>query len=330
MHTDTGETMRRLHDRANVVLHLPAPRSSDTGVVGPSCHVGTEAKDSTRTFAATTEQSQPPAENGGTGVVRQDAAVRAYLKRHRASYWIQWLRRLITGRKPNLPGPHEAEMAERLKRVGVPTPELIAFGSQFGPGARGSSVVLTREVPNAVQLDHLLVAIDRSALGERAKRLLIRGLIMQVADLARRFHRAGYNHRDFYLCHFLAQRLPPCRVCGHGVDTRVVLPAGDAAARAAFDLVLIDLQRVLYRPPFRLRWIVKDLAQLNYSAPAGIISRTDRLRFLKAYLGINRIRWYHRWLIRWIVFKTARIGRHDRRLQLRRLHHEQQPDRRAA
>ncbi len=280
MHVGTGQTIRQLSDRANVLLQLPA-------------HSG---------------------------------VVRAYLKRHRGRYPFKWLSRLLTGHQPRLPGPREAEMIERLKRIDVPTPELIAFGSEFGPGPEARSVLVTRGVPDAVQLDYLLEAIDRSAADWRTKRQRIRRLILQVAELARRFHRAGYNHRDFYLCHFLAR--PPQSRPGKSQDATKPPPdAAELASEPAFELVLIDLQRVQYRPPFRLRWLVKDLAQLNYSAPAAIVTRTDRLRFFKSYLGVDRLSWYHRWLVRWIAFKTKRIGRHDRRRQQR---HRRDPAQRAA
>jgi hypothetical protein len=76
---------------------------------------------------------------------------------------------------------------------------------------------------------------------------------------------------------------------------------------------LIDLQRVQYRRWWRDRWVVKDLAQLNYSAPPEAISCTDRLRFLKTYLDVDRLGRRERRLIRRIVAKTARIARHDAR-----------------
>ena len=78
-----------------------------------------------------------------------------------------------------------------------------------------------------------------------------------MAEIARRFHAAGYNHRDFYTCHFLVKEPAP----------------------GQFDVRLIDLQRVQRRRWFRRRWIVKDLAQLAYSAPRDRIGseRDDRL-----------------------------------------------------
>jgi heptose I phosphotransferase len=118
-------------------------------------------------------------------------------------------------------------------------------------------------------------------------------MIRRVADLTRRLHQAGFNHRDWYLCHIFARR----------------------EEDGTWQLRVLDLQRVDRRRWLRRRWIVKDLAALNYSAPRGVVTAGDRARFLKAYLDDGRALREHRALIRAIVGKTARIRRHDARLK---------------
>jgi heptose I phosphotransferase len=110
--------------------------------------------------------------------------------------------------------------------------------------------------------------------------------------VARRFHAAGFNHRDFYCCHFFIQELPGPR----------------------FAIRLIDLQRVEQRHWLRRRWIVKDLAQLAYSAPRERIGRTLRLAFIKRYLGVARLspadkRFVRRVLRRQLAMQR-RLGEH--------------------
>ena len=102
-----------------------------------------------------------------------------------------------------------------------------------------------------------------------------------MADVASRFHRQGYNHRDLYCCHFFIREPRP----------------GD------FDVRLIDLQRVQHRARWRRRWIVKDLAQLAYSAPRERVSRTSRMAFIKAYLGVSKLTTKHKRLIRRVLLK---------------------------
>ena len=85
-------------------------------------------------------------------------------------------------------------------------------------------------------------------------------------------------------------------------------------------LHVIDLQRVRRGRGGRLgrRWIVKDLASLDYSAPAGIVTRTDKVRFLRRYLGVGRLDAAARGLIADVAAKTARIARQDAKLQARK------------
>ena len=104
------------------------------------------------------------------------------------------------------------------------------------------------------------------------------------------FHQTGFVHRDLYLSHIF-------------VDT------GDG--RPTFRL--IDLARVFRPRWFRRRWIVKELASLNFSTPPNSATATDRLRFLRVYLGRDRLEAADRRLIRRVVGKTGRIARHDAR-----------------
>jgi heptose I phosphotransferase len=109
--------------------------------------------------------------------------------------------------------------------------------------------------------------------------------MIPVAEVARRMHEAGLHHQDFYLGHLLRP------------DDHVG------------PIHIIDLGRVQKHGPwFARRWIVKDLAQLNYSAKKA--SATDRLRFWQAYQG-RPLSDGDKPLIRQILNKTKRIARHS-------------------
>ena len=82
-----------------------------------------------------------------------------------------------------------------------------------------------------------------------------------------------------------------------------------ALAGAAFDLVLIDLMRL--KQSRLARWRIKDLAQLLFSSDLPGITRTDRLRFFKKYLGIRRLDGDARWLLRRIQWKASLYHRHN-------------------
>ena len=213
--------------------------------------------------------------------------VTAFLKRHVTSDLCGWLRGGFSCRALLGPGSIEAHNVQRLRMAGVPTMQVIAHGQRVRRPWRVESFVLVEQIPNAMPLDDYL----RERFGPPvpgpgdAQR---RDLVTRLAHLVRRFHSAGFNHRDLYCCHVFVQ---------------------DRAEQAP-GLYLIDLQRVERRRWFRRRWLVKDLAQLSYSAPAERISRTDRMRFFRSYLGCGKLTAAHKRLARSVLAKMRRMARH--------------------
>lgn len=203
-------------------------------------------------------------------------------------------------------GCQEAHNVLTLERNGILCMRLMAFGEHKNSQGQLESFLLTEEVPNAIPLDSLLRDTFQTAPYERqgqtsrlvrmspkhqARRTALRTLTTQIADIARQFHDLGFNHRDFYCCHFLVSKRQ------------------DVKASSLYKIHMIDLQRMQYRRHFRGRWIVKDLAQLSYSAPPKIIGSTDRMRFFKHYLGIRKLHPKHKRLAKQILSKQARIAR---------------------
>jgi hypothetical protein len=80
---------------------------------------------------------------------------------------------------------------------------------------------------------------------------------------------------------------------------------------------LIDLNRVFRPIVFGERFLVKDLAQLYYSAPGGIITRADRLRFYIAYTHTHtrktKLSMKDRIFIKKIKSKAQQMAKHDRK-----------------
>lgn len=172
----------------------------------------------------------------------------------------------------------------RLAATEIPCVRPVAYGHQLRGRRELRSAVLMQEVPGRslewwmgkwMPTDHIRV----------------QSLIKPLADLVSRFHAAGYVHRDLYLSHVFYD---PSR------------PAPDS-------LCLIDVQRVMLPRWRRRRWVIKDLAALNFSTPVGLVSRTDRLRWLKLYLGRDEVHGPVRQLIYAITAKSRSIARHERR-----------------
>ncbi|MCG3132176.1 MAG: hypothetical protein FLDDKLPJ_03009 [Phycisphaerae bacterium] len=174
-----------------------------------------------------------------------------------------------------------------LAESGIGAPTAVALAEERRGDGELRSALLITEVPG----ESLEAWFARGAGSPDD----LRGrLIPPLASLIRRFHETGQVHRDLYAAHVFLEETD-----------------GGPVFR------LIDLQRV-FRPRWRgRRWIVKDLASLSYSCPAGLVSRAARVRWLKRYLDVSRLRAGDKRLIRSIAHKARSIARHDAR-RLRR------------
>jgi heptose I phosphotransferase len=194
-----------------------------------------------------------------------------YLKRHGRLSVREILKSVIRGTWPVHGARPEWNAILRFHQLGIPTMTPVAFGEEAG---RSFLVTVALE-PSVNLLD--LVADLRGTDWQ--------SLLDEIVAIARDMHAAGLHHQDFYLNHLL--------LCA--------APTGEERVH------VIDLGRVRERAPLGRRWIIKDLAQLNYSArtlPARL-----RLRFLRLYLGRPLTR-HDRRLIATIASKSARIDRH--------------------
>jgi len=228
----------------------------------------------------------------GRSVVRFEIDGRAfYLKRnrlHRVEFW----KALARLRWPALGAMVEWENILALQKAGIPTVVPVAVGERTCCGLETASFTVTEELYGAEPLD---TVVRREFAGpltpekRREKWLLIRSL----AAVARKFHDGGMNHQDFYLNHFFL-----------GQDGTIYL---------------LDLQRVGCRVQVPRRYLIKDLAQLNYSAyNYRVGTASDRMRFFLSYLGLSTLGAAEKRLARLVAAKTDRIARHDVKLRERR------------
>jgi len=189
--------------------------------------------------------------SGGTQVT--------FLKRYEPAY-LTPTRRLL--RLLHWPGAkdealNEWEAIHALRAAGFSTAEPIAVGQNQSFGVVLRSFLLTAEIAGGI------AAHDYARSLEARPR---RELALQVAELTRRFHGAGFVHKDCYLSHlFVVER-------GSGRE-----------------LFFIDLQRVARPRGFRRRWVIKDLAQLAYSAQLSGATSRDLLAFTRAYFGRDKL-----------------------------------------
>jgi len=183
-----------------------------------------------------------------------------YVKVHRGVGWGEIVKNLLSGRLPVLGAGNEWRALERLTALGVDTMRAVAYGERGGNPARRQSFIVTEELSPTVSLEDFCRDWPQQPPAPALKRALIR----RVAEMARRMHGGGVNHRDFYICHFLLH-----------------LPVAASAPR----LSLIDLHRAQVREKTPRRWRDKDLASLYFSALEIGLTNRDRLRFLQSYFA---------------------------------------------
>ena len=233
MNTTAGRCLRVLPDREN--WYLQGSRQTPCAVRPAAPAAG--ALRSQRLWA------------DGTGTV--PATLGMYLKKHRSRTWATRLAAAFGMSSPPSPGRIEAENALALQSLGVDVMPLMAYGEKLHADGRLESFFLSEELEGYCELQDFIQRRFPAGCSP------LHRLIVQVAEIARRFHAAGFNHRDFYGCHFLVKE----------------------TSQGRFDVRLIDLQRVQRRRWFRRRWIVKDLAQLASMSPDDCVGRREKILF---------------------------------------------------
>ena len=203
-----------------------------------------------------------------------------YIKRHGRSYWKEYLKPLLRLTWPILGARNEWNAILDFHEIGLPTMTPVAFGE-----SGTDSFLITESLENCVKLSDVLANTTKVLQIPSSHRLIS----INVANLARSMHGAGLHHQDFYLGHLMQSQTCP--------ET----------------IYIIDLGRVQKQKPLSQRWIVKDLAQLNFSASA--IPLFERLRFLRDYLG-RPLTEKDRPLMARIQAKTNAIARHSRKNRL--------------
>jgi heptose I phosphotransferase len=223
-----------------------------------------------------------------------------YLKRH---YRLPWRHGLLAALWPDAgwsPAFQEWRNLEWARGQGLPVPRAVAAGEFIGPWGRLRSVLAVEELTDMLPL-HEAVPAAAARLPPAAFARWKRGLVGEVARLTRELHGRRHFHKDLYLCHFYIP-VP---------DTGRLPEAWPGRVH------LIDLHRLGHHPWAWRLWQAKDLGQLLYSSAVEGIGVRDRLRFWRAYLGVERHTWAA-WGLRWVIlFKWRLYRRHNRKRKRR-------------
>lgn len=182
-----------------------------------------------------------------------------FVKQHFGVGWREVFKNLFSLRLPIVSARTEWQAIRRLDAIGIPTTPALAFGERGCDPSRRQSFVITRDLGDIVSLEDFCRDWPQSPPPPRLRRRLV----VAAAQLARRLHDHGFNHRDFYICHLCLDR--------------------PRLAQDDIHLYLIDLHRVGMHRRISETARLKDMAALYFSALDIGLTRRDCLRFLRAY-----------------------------------------------
>jgi len=232
-------------------------------------------------------QGQVYRELEGRRTLRTEVDGRGYfVKIHRGIGWGEIVKNLLSAKAPVLGAAQEWQAIQRLTAAGVSTMTAVAYGERGSNPARQHSFIVTEELAPTVDLEQLSLNWAQQPPLPGLKWALIR----EVAQMTGAMHRAGVNHRDCYICHFLLHTDRPIQTD----DLR---------------LSVIDLHRAQVRDAVPRRWRDKDLAALYFSALDIGLTRRDKLRFLRTYFQrpLRQVLREEASLLAWLERKAAKL-----------------------
>lgn len=196
----------------------------------------------------------------------------AFAKIFFARRWYEGIKTLFRGDRAY----RSDHRTQALRAAGFSAPAVVLRGS-----VRGLPFLITAAAPGeslAVYLDRALHADGHATEALRLRREVVRALGREIG----RLHQAGFFHTEL-------------RTSNLQVDMQL-------AAGYRFWFLDNEGTRRFKKLPWRRR--VKNLAQLNMDHAH--LGRTDRMRFLVAYLEATGLRTHRQGLVRQIILRTRR------------------------
>ncbi len=216
-----------------------------------------------------------------------------FIKMHYGVGWAEIIKNLLVFKSVALGAQPEYAAIREMQKAGILVPKISAYATDGINPAKINSFIMTERIYYQYDLEKLC-----QTWPQRPPNFLFkRRLIHRVAEIARKMHVQGMNHRDFYLCHLLLNQ----------------------KSELNFDLYLIDLHRVQIRKKTPLRWIVKDLAGLYFSAMDIGLTHHDIYYFLTQYYQqpLRYVFKKKRLVCFWVYLRAKMLHRrHKNRLSL--------------
>jgi len=191
----------------------------------------------------------------------QVGAAHYFVKLHYGVGWGEVVKNWLQLKRPVIGADNEYRVCAGLAAAGIPAPLPAAYDVSAGNIAARRSFVLCDELKGFTSLEDVTDAWPSRPPGPVDKQRML----YAVARFASNFHAHGFVHRDFYICHLLAE--------------------DDALASGQVRLAVLDLHRARRFDPIPQRWLKRDLAALLFSSLDLGYTRNDWLRFIRLYTG---------------------------------------------
>ncbi|MFQ5544539.1 MAG: lipopolysaccharide core heptose(I) kinase RfaP [Acidiferrobacterales bacterium] len=188
-----------------------------------------------------------------------------FIKSHGGVGWKLIIRKLLSLHIPVVSAKTEWHAIQALEAIGVNTMKIAAYGEEGINPATRKSFIVTEALNGTQSLEKWAPSFIEGANSAEKIRLK-RALIRKIAEISRRLHSNGINHRDYYLCHFLLD-----------------VSAGRPLSTENINLYLIDLHRMQIRKRTPERWAVKDIAGVLFSSMDLGLTSADFIRFMQHY-----------------------------------------------
>jgi len=185
-----------------------------------------------------------------------------FIKNHFGVGWREIFKNLVQLRMPILGAKNEWRAISKLKSLGLATMTSVAYGSRGWNPARRQSLIVTEDLVDTISLEDYCRDWRQNPPDFAVKLKLL----CKLASISRTLHQGGVCHRDFYLCHFLMAK-----------------DSLETSNDQMFELSVIDLHRALIKNPLGMRWIIKDVSGLFYSAMDIGLTQRDYYRFIRIY-----------------------------------------------
>ncbi len=186
-----------------------------------------------------------------------------FIKIHYGTTLKEVLKNLFSFRLPVLGADREWNAIHRLTEAGVDTMNGRAFGQKGWNPLRRHSFIITEDLTPTVSLEDYCANWVTQPPKFKTKQMLIQ----RVAEMVRKMHSIGINHRDCYICHFLLN-----------------LPFTEN--QQDLKISVIDLHRAQLRSSVPTRWRNKDLIGLYFSSLEIGLTQRDIFRFMKIYFDL--------------------------------------------